>query len=443
MPAVPETEVVIPYRPRIFQKAVHAVLTRARFVVLVTHRRFGKTVLAVNHLVRGATRCAKERPRFGFVAPTYTQGKATAFDYLTHYSRPIPDHKVNQSELRVDYPNGSQVRLYGADNPDSLRGLYFDGVVLDEYGLHPAKVFTEVIGPELVDRGGSALFLGTPNGKNQFYDIAQHARAAQAAGDKDWAYAEYRASETGLLDAAYLAAAQKVMTADEYAQEFECSFEASVKGAIYAKELEAARRDGRVTDVPMDPLLPVDTDWDLGIGDAMCIWFSQTVKGSGQVRLVDYAEASGEGFPYFVQLLREKRYTYGTHWAPHDIAVRELGSGKSRLEVAAALGLRFSVTPRLSTGAGQELEDGIHAARLFFPRCWFDQKKCRVGLEALGQYRRDYNVRLDEFKATPVHDAASHGADAFRGLAVRHQIPRDPQTFDGPPGPRGPLAWMG
>jgi phage terminase large subunit len=440
--SVTTTRVVIPYVQRPQQRAVHAALRGKRFAVLVTHRRFGKTVLAVNHQIKGALTCTKDRPRFGYIAPTYTQGKATSFDYFTHYSQPIPGVRINQSELRIDYPNASQCRIYGGDNPDSLRGLYFDGVVLDEYGLHQAKTFTEVIGPTLVDRGGSALFLGTPNGKNQFYEIAQHAKARQAAGDPDWYFAEYRASETGLLDAAYLQAARAVMTSDEYAQEFECSFEASVKGAIYAKELEAARREDRITAVPADPLLPVDTDWDLGIGDAMSIWFSQTVKGSGQVRLIDYYEASGEGFPHFVQLLREKRYTYGTHWAPHDIAVRELGSGKSRLEVAAALGLRFSVTPRVSAGQAQELEDGIHAARLFLPRCWFDQTRCRVGLEMLGAYRRDYNTRLGEFKPTPVHDHASHAADAFRGLAVRHQVPKERAAIERLGLSRSPDGWM-
>ena len=438
--SAPVTTVVIPYAPRRLQKAVHAALARHRFVVLVTHRRWGKTVLAVNHLIKGALTCRKPRPRYGFIAPTYTQGKATAFDYCTHYSEPVPERRVNQSELRVDFPNGSQVRLYGADNPDSLRGLYFDGVVLDEYGLHQAQTFSEVIGPTLVDRGGSALFLGTPNGKNQFYDIAQHAQREQAQGNPDWFFAEYRASQTGLLDAAYLDAARAVMTSDEYAQEFECSFEASVKGAIYAKELEAARHDGRITDVPADPTLPVDTDWDLGIGDAMSIWFSQTVKGSGQVRLIDYYEATGEGFPHYVQVLAQKRYTYGTHWAPHDIAVRELGSGKSRLDVAAGLGLRFKITPRMSSGTAQEVEDGIHAVRLFLPRCWFDQTKCRVGLEALSAYRRDYNARLDEFKATPVHDHASHAADALRGLAVRHHLPTTTPAF--PPDPPRAEGWM-
>jgi phage terminase large subunit len=308
-------------------------------------------------------------------------------------------------------------------------------VAFDEYGLHPAQTYTEVIAPALVDRGGSALFLGTPNGKNQFWDIAQHAKTRVAAGDKEWAYAEYKASQTGLLDSSYLAQARAVMTADEYAQEFECSWEAAVKGAIYAKEMEAARASGRITSVPYDPALPVDTDWDLGIGDAMAVWFSQSTRG-GEVRLIDYLEGSGEGFPYYARRLAEKGYVYGKHWAPHDIQVRELSSGRSRLEVAAAQGIRFEVTPRLQHSVSGEVEEGIHALRMLFPRLWFDAVRCKDGLEALMHYRRDYNERLNEFKATPVHDWASHGADAARGLAVRHQIPRDKRKSIAAPMPR-------
>jgi phage terminase large subunit len=214
------------------------------------------------------------------------------------------------------------------------------------------------------------------------------------------------------------------MTADEYAQEFECSFEASVKGAIYARELEQARSAGRITSIPVDPAIAVDTDWDLGIGDAMAIWFSQSLR-TGEVRLIDYYEASGEGFPHYMQLLRSKGYTYGKHWAPHDIQVRELSTGRSRLDVAASLGLKFELTPRLQTTVAGEVEEGIHATRMFLPRCWFDGVRCKAGLEALMHYRRDYNTRLGEFKASPVHDKASHGADAFRGLAVRHETPRE------------------
>lgn len=414
--------VVIPYKPRPLQLLVHKGLDAARFGVLVCHRRFGKTVLGVNHLIRKALTCKKERPRFGYLAPTYSQGKSTAWDYLQHYSDVIPGRTANQSELRVDYPNGGQVRLFGGDNPDSLRGHYFDGVDLDEYGLHQSKTYSEVISPALVDRGGFALFKGTPNGRNQFYEVAQHAQERVRKGDPDWFYAEFKASETGLLDPTYLAAARSMMTPDEYAQEFECSFEAAVKGAIYSREMEQAREARRITAVPYDPALPVDTDWDLGIGDRMSIWFSQSLR-SGEIHLIDHLTGSGEGFPFYARALASKGYVYGKHWAPHDIQVRELGSGRSRLEVAASLGIRFEVTPRLQHTDAGEVEEGIHAVRMLFPRLWFDAEKCAKGLESLMHYRRDYNQKLNEFKATPVHDEASHDADALRGLAVRHQIP--------------------
>jgi hypothetical protein len=272
--------------------------------------------------------------------------------------------------------------------------------------------------------------------------MATFARDAQRDGHPDWFYREYKASETGLLDAGYLLSAKAVMTDDEYAQEFECSFEASVKGSVYGTELTTAREDGRVTQVVMEPALPVDTDWDLGVGDATAVWFSQSTR-SGEVRLIDYYEASGEGLPHYAAMLQRKGYVYGTHWAPHDIAVRELGSGKSRLDVAASLGIRFAVVPRMHGEKGQEVEAGIHATRLFLGRCWFDAAKTRAGLEALGHYRRDYNSRLNEFTARPVHDWASHGADAFRGLAVRYQPPRSASPYVSRPVAESDASWMG
>ncbi len=414
MPAVATRVIEIPYAPRTLQKVVHKAMLAHRFGAMVCHRRFGKTVLAVNHLIRGALTSQRERPRFAYIGPTYRQGKATAWDYLKYYSRPIPGVVFNESELRVDFPNGGQVRIYGGDSPDSLRGLYLDGVVPDEYGLHQSDLFSTVLRPALSDREGWALFLGTPNGKNQFYDIIQH-----AASQPDWFYASYPASLTGIIPQKELDAARQVMTPDEYAQEFECSFEAAIKGAIYARELEAARAQNRITAVPIDPRLPVDTDWDLGVGDSTVIWFSQRLR-SGEVRLIDYYEASGEGLPHYAQVLRTKGYTYGEHWAPHDIQVRELsGDGRSRIEAARGYGINFKIAPNLP------VEEGIHAARLLFPLCWFDEGRCKAGIEALQHYRRDYNQKLNEFKATPVHDWSSHAADAFRYLAVRMKAAKD------------------
>jgi len=437
--ATTEKVITIPYTPRALQRAVHRAMDTRRFGVLVSHRRFGKTILAVNQLIKhaGLKPSGQTRPRLAYIAPTYSQGKAIAWDYFRHYSQPIVGHEVNQSELRIDYPNGGQIRIYGGDNPDSLRGLYFDGVVLDEYGLHRANVFTEVIAPALSDRSGWALFIGTPNGKNQFYEVAQKAKQLQAEGHADWHYACYKASDTGYVKPEELERARSAMTDDEYAQEYECSFEAAVRGNYYGKELAAAEAEGRICTVPVDPILPVDTDWDLGIGDSMAIWFSQSLR-SGEVRVVDYYEQSGEGFPHYMKVLKSKGYTYGTHWAPHDIQVRELTSGRSRQETAASLGLTFDVAPR------HTLDDGIHAVRMLLPKCWFDAKRCADGLESLKHYRKDLNTRLNEWKDTPLHDAASHAADAFRLLAVRQVPPtaKREQAWPAPvSGTTGPMAW--
>lgn len=392
-------------------------MDKSRFTVAVCHRRFGKTVLAINELIKRAMTCQLTKPRLAYVGPTYRQAKATAWDYLCHYSRPIPGIKINQSELRIDYPNRAQIRIYGADNPDSLRGIYLDGVVLDEYGMQQAKTWSEVIRPALADRKGWALFLGTPNGKNQFYDVSEHARASQ-----DWNHFVFMASDTHYVDQSELDAAREVMTADEFAQEFQCSFEASVRGAIYSREIEQARAEGRICSVAYEPSLPVDTDWDLGVLDPTAIIFSQSTR-SGEVRIIDYYEASGEGLQHYAKILKDKPYVYGRHWAPHDIQVRELASGRSRLEVAASMGLKFDLVPRVQGTAHGELEEGIHAGRLMMARCWFDAVKCKALIEALMSYRREYNQRLAQFKDTVVHDFSSHPADAFRGLAVRQQAP--------------------
>ena len=430
-----ERRIRLPYSPRPQQQAINDALAAKRFVVAVCHRRMGKTVGAVIQLIGSALSCRRDRPRYAYIAPTYRQGKATTLDYLQHFTVAIPESSLNLTELRADYANGGQVRIYGADNPDSLRGLYLDGAVFDEYGMQPPNIFSEVVRPALADRQGWALFLGTPNGKNQFYDAAQMAQR-----DPGWQYLEFKASQTGLIPADELAAARAVMTQDEFDQEFECSWSAAVRGSIYAAEMQRARTEGRITNVPYDPVLPVDTDWDLGVGDATSIWFSQSLR-SGEVRFIDYYEASGEGLPHYVDVLRSRGYTYGTHWAPHDIQVRELASGRSKLEAAQSLGLRFKVCPNVG------LEDGIHAARMLMPRCWFDAVKCHAGLEALAHYRRDYNSRLNEFKPTPLHDWSSHGSDAYRYLAVRQQPPK-PVVAERDPFDRGAdwahsdVGWM-
>jgi len=413
MGAVVDQLVTIPYAPRPLQRVLHAALDAHRFAVAVCHRRFGKTVMAVNQLQKQALLCTKPRPRFAYIAPTYRQGKAAAWDYVKHFAAPIPGRGVNESELRVDYPNGGQVRIYGADNPDSLRGIYLDGVVLDEYGLMDPIVWEEVIRPLLTDREGWALFIGTPNGKNQFYDVA-----ARAQREPGWFYAAYKASQTGILKTEELQSARSTMTNDQYLQEFECSFEASVKGAVYAREMQQALEDGRIAAVPYDPALPVDTNWDLGFRDATAIWFTQSAYG-GAVRVIDYHEGSGQALGHYAQVVNSKPYAYGEHRMPHDVQQTEYTTGKTVLETAWALlkpGVR--VAPRL------DVDEGIHAGRLVLPKCYFDAQKCRQGIDALQNYRWDFNTKVKDFTHLPVHDWASHGADAFRTLAVCHRAPK-------------------
>ena len=391
------------YKPRPLQKAIHKSLKR--WNVLVCHRRFGKSVMSVNQLIHSALSFKGKNGRFAYLAPTYTQGKTIAWDYLKEFSQPVPGTKANESELRVDFPNGSRVRIFGCDRPDALRGIYLDGVVLDEYAQMPASLFGEVVRPSLSDRKGYAIWIGTPQGKNAFYDLYR-----QADGRSEWFTAMYKASDTGILDKDELKDAQSIMTSDEYEQEYECSWQASIKGAYYAKWMNEADKEGRITSVPYDPALAVHTAWDLGVGDATAIWFFQAY--GRELRIIDYYEASGEGLPYYAKILQERGYVYGDHYAPHDIAVRELGSGRSRKEIALNLGIRFQVV------AKQSIDDGIEAVRSVLPRCYFDEKKARQGLDSLLHYHKEFDQKRGEFKNRPYHDWSSHASDAFRYLAV-------------------------
>lgn len=374
------------------------------------HRRFGKTVCAINHLIYASFEKARlqpelPRPRYAYIAPTYRQGKAIAWDYLKHYTSQIPLRTVNESELRVDLPGDIQIRIYGADNPDSLRGLYFDGAVLDEYGLMPSKTFTEVVRPALSDRKGWALFIGTPNGKNQFYEVCQ-----QAKTEPGWFFAEYKATDTKILDDEELASAKRSMTKDEFDQEFECSFEASVKGAVYADEIRRARDEKRISRVPYDRTALVETFWDIGYGDSTAIWFIQMVMN--EVHIIDYYENSGQPVDHYAGVVRSRGYSYLRHVGPFDLDKHEFGTGRTIKESAQLVGIDFEVCPQFG------LEEGINAARQMFTRCYFDETKCKDGLEALMNYRWDFNTRIDEYKPVPVHDWASHGADAFRYMAI-------------------------
>lgn len=413
--------VTIPYAPRAAFKPFHN--RQKRWGSLVVHRRGGKTVASVNDLIKGALTCQRPDPRFAYIAPLYKQAKDVAWQYVKYYSLAVPGAVAHESELRVDYPNGGRVRLYGADNPDALRGIYLDGVVLDEYADMNPRIWGEIIRPALSDRKGWAVFIGTPKGRNAFFDIHEMARQ-----DPDWFALTLPASESGLIDMDELADARKTMTQEQYDQEYECSFTAAILGAYYGKDIAQAERDGRVRDIPYRPDKPVGTMWDLGIGesDATGIWFFQ--QNGDWIDFIDYYEATGEGLPHYAGVLQEKRYVYGKHIAPHDIRNKEWGSGRARLEVARSLGITFRIAPRVA------IMDGINAVRMLFPRFRFDAKKCAAGIEALRQYRQDWDEDRKTFRDKPRHDWTSHCADALRmgALALRDERGETPVAFQNP-----------
>jgi len=404
------SSVVIPYSPRPLQQEIHDQLER--WSVVVCHRRFGKTVFAINHLLRDCLTSTKERPRYAYLAPTYKQAKTIAWDYLQHYSRPIPGIQINQSELRIDYPNGGRIQLFGCDTPDALRGIYLDGCILDEYAQMPSSLFGEVLRPALSDRQGWALFIGTPKGKNAFYDLYDHAK-----NDERWFTVVHKASDTGIVAADELQDARGIMTDEEYEQEYECSWTAAIRGAVYGKEMAAALRDDRIGFIPVEPSIPVHTFWDLGIADSMSIWFVQAV--GKEIRFINYYEHTGEGMAHYINYLdqfkRDHGISYGDHFAPHDIEVRELSSGKSRRDTALKMGIAFRVVPQ------HKVSDGIEATRRLFSRFWFDEKRCRKGVECISQYRYEYDEKKGVFRDNPLHDWASHCADALRQLAMGWQ----------------------
>ena len=402
-------DVKIPYKPRPLQKDMHKELKR--WNVLVMHRRFGKTVWAVNQLIKTTLTCPLPRPRTAFVAPTFAQAKRIAWDYVKFYAGVIPGVQFNETELRADFPNGGRIMLLSAENPDALRGIYLDECVFDEFGMQNPRVWGEVVRPALSDRQGSACFLGTPAGHNHFFDLLETAKSQLAEGSSDWYYKICKASDTGIVRPEELEAAQAQMTPEQYEQEYECSFTAAIIGAYYGKLLSDADDNGRVTRVPYDPAYPVHTAWDLGINDSTAIWFAQVFRG-GAVNVIDYYESSGVGLDHYADILSKKDYTYGDHLAPHDIEVRELGSGKSRWETAYTLGIKFRVIPKM------KVADGINAARMLIPKCYFDRDNCGEGLEMLRQYRQEWDEKRKSFRDHPRHDYTSHAADAFRYLAV-------------------------
>jgi len=489
------------YTPRKLQKVVHKCLKR--FNVLVCHRRFGKTVLCINELIDRALSNPLRNPQYVYLAPTYKQAKKIAWQYIVDYTRNIPGVKVNKSELTVyikrdwfiDPENGENdpdtisIMLAGSDDPDSYRGMYFDGGIIDEYAQCDPSIWGQILRPALSDRGKIAkdlglkwdlkqqpldpwiIFIGTPKGKNHFWkrfvsaqEMEAWAESYEDSNDVDevrvkmgewevakgitpettdvelkeilrkstsdeaerynmwrkykansnWFTSIYKASETGIVSQEELDEMRADLTDEEVEQELECSFTAAILGSYFGHLLNQAEREERIGVVPYDPRYPVETFWDIGVGDKCTIWFRQRV--GAMYHYIDYYENNGEGVEHYAKVIKDKGYIYGRHIWPHDGKVKEFGSGQTRQETARKLGLIVEIQPR------QAVDDRISASRARIRISRFDKEKCARGLDCLYDYQKEWDEKTMMFKEKPKHNWASHGSDSFGYSALDDRV---------------------
>lgn len=406
------------YEPRPAFLPFHA--RQERWACIVFHRRGGKTVGCINDLHTRALYTPKKNARYAYIAPFYRQAKDVAWLYLKEATQDSAV-KVKESELSVELFNGAKITLYGADNPDALRGLYLDGVILDEFGDCRPSLWGEVVLPCLADRKGWAVFIGTPKGKNHFWQVRERAKR-----EHNWFYMEVKASDPGcVLPQEELDEMRAQMSEAQYAQELECSFEAAVIGTYYAKQIslmEGGRIDGKPGEpqigvVHHDPDFPVQAAGDIGYTDSSAWWFWQH-RPDG-IAVIDYEEAHGEALPFYFEMMRSKPYDYETIWLPHDAKAKSLQTGRSTVEQWLAQinddgdqEFPIDIVPRL------DIQHGIDAVRFILPHCYIDLGKCGEGIEGLRAYRRSYNEVTKAFSEKPIHDWSSNPADGFRYLAL-------------------------
>ena len=393
--------------------------------VAVWHRRAGKDLFGINLV---ATKVFERVGMYWHLLPTYKQGRAIVWNGFTRTGRRFIDHfpkevveDKNSTEMRIKFINGSMYQVVGTDNVDNLVGTNPVGCIFSEYSLQDPAAW-DYIRPILAENGGWALFIYTARGKNHGYKMLNMAR-----GNPKWFHEVLVAGDNGtrredgtpvISDAMIEDERQSGMSEEMIQQEFYCSFEAPLVGAYYGKQMADADKQRRIMRVPHDPLLPVHTAWDLGMDDSTSIWFLQ--EYGLEVRVIDYYEMSGEGLAHYAKVLRGQvengehraEYLYGRHYGPHDIEVRELGTGRSRFEVAKDLGIRFTVVQK------HEVEDGIEAVRNLIPLMYFDEERADRGIQALRTYRKDFDEKNKIFRPVPVHDWSSHAADAIRIYAM-------------------------
>lgn len=372
----------------------------------MAHRRAGKTVALCNKIIRAALENPRTfpPPRYGYIGPSFAQAKDLVWGYFKYYTGPLPKVKVVEGDLQIVLPNGAMINLYGgAAAYERMRGLYFDGIVADEYPMLNPSMLGSVVRPCLADYQGWGVISGTSAGDDHFHELKKR---AEKEIDK-WNIFSIPVNETDALPLEEVEEMRKDMTSEEFAREMMCSFDAPIEGSYYGEVMNQIAVENKITGVPYDPKSLVFTAWDLGIDDEMAIWFIQ--QCGRELHVIDYYANTGKGLDHYAGIIKEKPYSYGCHVLPHDIEARELGTGVSRYEILNGM------LPNLFVCPMHKVEDGILATRAAIRMMWFDQQKCEAGISALRNYHRGPTGK-------PVHNWASHASDAMRVGCVAMQM---------------------
>jgi len=420
------TTITSTYVPRPHFQSFHQ--RNERFAILVMHRRAGKTVAVVNDLLERCAYNTRPHPRYAYIAPLYRQAKEIAWTYAKDYAAPYSP-KISESSLYIELPhNQGRLTLYGADNPDSFRGLYLDGAALDEFGGMKPSIWKEVLLPALLDRRGWAVFMGTPNGPNHFRDMWYGRQ-----DDPAWYTERLTAYDTEVISEEDLDELRRMMDEEEFAQEMLCSFEASTRGAYYARQMERAETQGRVLALTPDST-PLHFAFDLGWRDSTAAWVWQ--RAPDGLRILRTFSANTRPVSYYIEWIAatvsELRAPQGKVWLPQDARAKSLQTGLSTVEQFLAKGIHPRIVPNL------DLLDGIQAARERFPLLFFDKAGTSEGRMALKTYHKEWDEDRKVFKDTPVHDWSSNYADGFRYMILADAA--DNPVLSGPDGAERTVA---
>lgn len=407
------------WQPRTYQLKSWTYLENGgKRAFLVWHRRAGKDEICLHWMACAAM---QKPATYWHMLPEAAQARKAIWEAINPHTgvRRIDEafpHEIRETtreqEMVIRFVNGSTWQVIGSDNYNSIVGSPPYGVVFSEWALADPFAWA-YLRPILAENGGFALFITTPRGKNHAKKMYEG-----AIGDPGWYVETLTVDETDVFSPEQLERELNELIRENgyeigkaiFQQEYKCSFSAAVLGAYYGKELEDAHKQGRITVVPHDPAYPVDTAWDLGKDTHMAVWCIQTI--GYQHRIIDFVTGVG-ALPETVKALKEKGYTWGRHYLPHDAEPEQIGTGRSLKETIQSLGLRNTVVvPQ------QSVADGINATRLMLPKCAFDKEKCAYGIEALENYQAEWDQRLKRLKDKPRHDWASHPADALRYFAT-------------------------